>query len=568
MTDNPLKRAYGRIKGVFVTVTIFSAAVNALMFVGPLYMLQIYDRVLSSRNEYTLIALSALAIALLASYGLLEFIRSRLLARAGLQFDEVLSGPLFERAVKFQLANPSGGASQVIGDADRVREFYTGQGINSFFDAPWVPIFLALIFAFHPWLGLVATAGAVLIFALALANELTTRHALREANKAGARASHFAATTLQNAEVIRALGMQDNLAARWLKGRETMLEGAGTAQDRAGAIIAASKFVRMSLQIAILGTGAYLALRQEISPGIMIAASIVMGRALAPVEQSVQQWKGFVAARQAGSRLSKIFEAIPDEPPRTQLPPPRGALSVQGLTSTVPGSRKPVLRGVSFDLAPGAVLAVVGPSGSGKSTLVRHVAGVLRPAAGTVRLDGTELPHWDPAQLGRALGYLPQDVRLFSGTVAENIARFEPGVPDEEVVAAAELAGAHEMISGLAEGYGSQVGEGGEMVSGGQRQRIGLARAVLRMPALVVRDEPNSNLDSAGEEALTRCLAKLKEAGRTVVTVTHKAHLLKVCDHALVLREGQVQKFGTTAEVFRPQAAPQDRRAAEIRRPA
>ena len=443
-----------------------------------------------------------------------------------------------------------------------MREFYTGPGIQSFFDAPWVPIFLALIFAFHPWLGLVATGGAVIIFCLALANELTTRGKLREANLAAAKASHFATSTLQNAEVIRALGMQDNLAARWLKGRESMLEGASAAQDRAGAILAASKFVRMSLQIAILGTGAFLALRQEISPGIMIAASIVMGRALAPVEQSVQQWKGFVAARQSTQRLRRLFDGIPGEVARTQLPEPRGALSVQGLTSTVPGSRKPVLRGVSFDLEPGTTLAVVGPSGSGKSTLVRHLAGVLRPAAGTVRLDGTELPSWDPGQLGRALGYLPQDVRLFSGTVAENIARFEPGVPDADIVAAAQLAGAHEMIQTLGEGYDSQVGENGEMVSGGQRQRIGLARAVLRMPALVILDEPNSNLDSAGEEALTRCLAELKKAGRTVVTVTHKAHLLKVCDRALVLREGQVQKFGPTAEVFRPQAAPAGRRSA------
>ena len=556
MTTSPLSRAYGRFRAVLATVMVFSLAVNALMFVGPLYMLQIYDRVLASRNEYTLLALTLVAVALLASYGAMEFVRSRLLARAGLQFDEIVSAPLFERAVKLQLNNPSGGAAQVIGDADRVREFYTGPGILAFFDAPWVPVFLALIFAFHPWLGLVATVGALVIFSLALLNELATRRRLQAANQEGAQAQHFATATLQNAEVIRALGMQGNLAGRWLKGREGMLAGTAKAGATSGAVLAASKFVRMSLQVAILGTGAYLALRREISPGIMIAASVVMGRALAPVEQSVQQWRGFVGARQAGTRLRRLFDAIPDEAERTRLPEPRGALSVEGLTSTVPGSRAPVLRGVTFAIDPGTVLAVVGPSGSGKSTLVRHLAGVLRPAAGSVRLDGTDLANWDPSQLGRAMGYLPQDVRLFAGTVAENIARFEPETTDEEIVAAAQLAGAHDMIQSLTEGYEYEVGQGGERLSGGMRQRVGLARAVLRMPALVVLDEPNSNLDSAGEDALVACIAALKRAGRTVVVVTHKAHLLKVCDRALMMREGQVAGFGTPQEVLRPQAAP------------
>ncbi|MEM1429021.1 MAG: type I secretion system permease/ATPase [Pseudomonadota bacterium] len=549
-----LSQAYGRFRAIILTTLFLSFFINLLMFVGPLYMLQMYDRVLSSRNENTLYMITAIAVGLLVIFGILEFLRSRILVRAGMQFDEIIASPLFSRAVRLQVMHPGAGGRTALQDADKVRDFLTGQGILSFFDAPWVPIFLALCFAFHFWLGVVATAGAVIIFILAVANEFMTRDALQEATNAGSNAAHFASTTLQNAEVIRSMGMEERLANRWLSQRDQMLEGQSRASDRAGAIVACSKFVRMTLQVAILGTGAYLAMQQLISPGIMIAASIVMGRALAPVEQSVGNWKGFVAARQSGARLKRLFDAVDEDEERTELPKPKGDLRVEGVTTVLPETRETILKGITFDIKKGDTLAIVGPSGSGKSTLVRHVAGAGNPAAGAIRLDGTELKHWDPVQLGENMGYLAQDIKLFSGTVAENISRFDPDAKDEDIIAAATLAGSHEMIQGLRNGYETPVGDGGSQLSGGQRQRVGLARAVYKTPALIVLDEPNSSLDSDGEEGLIKCLNQLKKLGRTVVVVTHKANLLQLCNKTLVMADGKVQRFGPTDALYRKAA--------------
>ena len=567
--QTPLAKGYGKFRAVLGATILFSFFSNILMFVGPLYMLQVYDRVLASRNELTLVMISAIAVALLVTYGLLEFIRSKMLVRAGLEFDEILASPAFNRVVRNQLSNPNGGAQTTLQDVDRVREFLTGQGILAFFDAPWVPLFLALCFAFHPWLGMVATVGAVIIFALALANEFATRGLLKEAGSANQGAAHFVNTTMQNAEVIRALGMERQLTKRWQQQHDDVLDKQARASGRAGGIMASTKFVRMTLQIAILGTGAYLAIQQQISPGIMIAASIVMGRALAPVEQAVGQWKQFVAARQSHQRLTQIFASFNDEEERMQLPAPKGNLSVQGLIATAPGSkpgmgnsRPALLKGVSFSIAQGEVLAVIGPSGSGKSTLVRHLVGAAQPQAGSVRLDGTELHHWDTAQLGRHMGYMPQDVKLFRGSVAENISRFVEDSSDKEIVAAASLSGAHEMIQTLAEGYDTDVGDGGQSLSGGQRQRVGLARAVFRDPSLIVLDEPNSNLDAHGEQALAACIQEMKKRGKTVVLVTHKANLLALSDKTLMLVNGAVEKFGPTREMFAQQAAEQQKAVA------
>lgn len=555
---NSLELAYGRFRSTFIATIVFSFFTNLLMFVGPLYMLQIYDRVLSSRNEMTLIMMTAIAIALLLSYGLLEFTRSRLLVRAGMQFDEVLANPVFHRVVKQQTAMPGGNAQIALSDIDKVREFMTGQGILAFFDAPWVPLFLALCFAFHPWLGIVATIGALIIFALAITNEFATRASLQDASTAARGANHFISTTMQNAEVIRALGMEKQLTKRWLTQHDDMLVHQAKASDRAGSIMASSKFIRMSLQVAILGTGAYLAIQQLISPGIMIAASIVMGRALAPVEQAVGQWKQFVAARSSHQRLKELFNKVREEEERTELPEPKGNLKVEQLFATVPGTRDALLRGISFSVEAGEVLAIIGPSGSGKSSLVRHLVGAMTPAAGTVRLDGTEMKHWDPDQVGRFMGYLPQDVKLFGGSVAENISRFEEEPKDADIVEAATMSGAHEMVQTLANGYETNVGDGGMFLSGGQRQRVGLARAVYRSPSLVILDEPNSNLDSDGEKALMSCIQHLKAMGKTVVLVTHKTNLLALTDKILMLRNGTAEKFGPTQDFFqKPQAAPQ-----------
>jgi ATP-binding cassette subfamily C protein len=554
---NSLQLAYGKFRSTFIATVVFSFFTNLLMFVGPLYMLQVYDRVLSSRNEMTLVMISAIAIALLVSYGLLEFTRSRLLVRAGMQFDEVLANPVFHRVVKQQTALPGSNAQVALRDIDKVREFMTGQGILAFFDAPWVPLFLALCFAFHPWLGIVATVGAVLIFILALTNEFATRNPLEDASKAAQGANHFVSTTMQNAEVIRALGMEKQLTKRWLNQHDEMLVHQAKASDRAGSIMASSKFIRMSLQVAILGTGAYLAIHQLISPGIMIAASIVMGRALAPVEQAVGQWKQFVAARSSHKRLKELFARVADEEERTELPAPKGKLVVEQLFATVPGTRDALLKGISFSVEPGEILAVIGPSGSGKTSLVRHLVGAMNPASGAVRLDGTEMQHWDSDQVGRYIGYLPQDVKLFGGSVAENVSRFEDEPKDADIVAAATLSGAHEMVQKLSDGYGTNVGDGGMFLSGGQRQRVGLARAVYRQPSLVILDEPNSNLDSVGEQALVACIHELKKMGKTIVLVTHKANLLALSDKTLMLMNGTVEKFGPTKDFFqKPQAAP------------
>lgn len=543
-----LNQAYRKYREILFATIVFSFFVNLLMFVGPLYMLQVYDRVLTSRNETTLIMISTIAVGLLMTYGLLEYVRSRMLVRTGLQFDEVLSSPLFHRVVKMQLSHPGSGNS-ALRDADKVRDFITGQGILSFFDAPWVPLFLGMCFLLHPWLGMVATTGAVVIFTLALLNELLTRKHLQKANEAAAQANKFSNTTLMNAEAIRAMGMEQRLVSRWLKFRDAMLTDQATASDRAGVILASSKFVRMSLQVAILGVGAYLVLLQEISPGVMIAASIVMGRALAPAEQAVGQWKHFVAARDADKRLRGLFETFSADEEHISLPTPKGSVDVAGVTSVIPGTKTTVLKNITFSVSAGETLAIVGPSGSGKSSLVRHLVGVWPPLSGEIRLDGAELHNWNNKELGQHMGYLPQDVELFPGTVAENIARFDEHATDEDIVAAAKLAGAHDVIQHFQDGYGTEVGVGGSNLSGGQRQRVGLARAVYKLPSFIVLDEPNSNLDSTGEEALIQCLHELKRLGKTVIFVTHKANLLSLTDKTLIMNSGQVQRIAATKDI-------------------
>lgn len=550
----PLNAAYGKFRAIVLTTFVFSFAINMLLFVSPVYMLQIYDRVLGSRNEVTLLMISLIALFLLLIYGLLEFIRSRMLVRAGHQFDDVLSESLFGRSVKLQLSQPNSGAQFVLSDGDKVREFLTGAGILAFFDVPWTPIFIIVCFIFHPWLGYLALGGTIVIFSLALINEFATRKPLKDANTAAQNANQFASAVLQNAEVIRSMGMEKNLGNRW-KGRHAdVIDAQSNASDKAGAILSFQKFFRLTIQSAILGVGAYLAIQNEISPGIMIAASIMMGRALQPIEQGVSQWKTFVAARQAHGRLKRLFENISGDELRTELPAPKGLINVENLSSVFPGTRTTFLKNLSLQINPGEVVAIIGPSGAGKSSLIRHLVGVHPAAIGTVRIDGADIAHWNTEQLGAHLGYLPQEVRLFAGTIAENISRFSESEP-EAVIKAAQMAGVHDIILRLPNGYETQVGDNGQQLSGGQRQRVGLARAIYGMPRILILDEPNSNLDTDGENALLEAIRAVKAEEVTVVLVTHKTNLLAVCDKIIVMRDGTLQNITTPQELFKPTKA-------------
>jgi ATP-binding cassette, subfamily C, bacterial len=528
---------------IFFTAVIFSFFINLLMFISPLYMLQIYDRVVSSRNETTLIALTVLAGVLLLVHALLEGLRSRILVRAGLLFDAKIAGPVFEAIHRGNVRMPSGGHVQCLRDMDVIREFLTGSGLLTLCDAPWFPIFVIACFFLHPWFGVIALLGSLSTLGLTLLNERMTKKQLNAATVAHASANQSAAAVFRNTEVLQAMGMVGTLKNIWLNQHDDVLASQAMASDRSGAIVAFTKFFRMFLQTTILAVGAHLVITREISAGSIVAGSILVGRALQPIEMAVANWKGFIGARSAYERLRKLFALTGEGEARMSLPRPVGALTVSDLMAAAPGRQVPILKGVNFALAPGEVVGVVGPSGAGKSSLARVLVGVWLDLRGTVRLDGHDLSHWDPEELGRYIGYLPQDVELFAGTVAQNIARFQDGDP-KLVIEAAILAGCHELIQQLPEGYNTQIGEGGHTLSGGQRQRVALARSLYGRPTLVVLDEPNANLDSAGEEALLLAIQKIKQLGTTVVIISHKINILTAVDKILVMANGLVQAFG------------------------
>ena len=547
-------QAVRRYRAVLALTIIFSLFTNLLLFVGPLYMLQIHDRVLQSRSQTTLLMLTAIAAGLIALYGVLEFLRSRMIARAAMQFDARVAAPAFSLVIDRATEVPTARSRTALADIDQVREFYAGQALLTFCDAPWTPVFLVVCYLFHPLLGLVASSGAALLLALAVLNALLTRRLMSEAAQSARVTSDFAAATLGNVEAIQGLGMEQPILARWLDKRAAALDRQSAGNDRASAFLSLSKLVRTGVQIAILGAGAHLVLGEAISPGVMVAASIMMARALAPVEQSVAHWKSYAAAREALTRLQGLFTQAKSRTERLALPRPAGALSIEGLVAQAPGNEKPVLAAINFALEPGEMCAVIGSSGAGKSTLVRHLIGVARPHAGHVRLDGAEIHKWDRAALGKVLGYLPQDIELFAGTVAENIARFDHQDP-AAIVKAARQAGVHELILGFSDGYETEIGEAGRHLSAGQRQRIALARALYGDPALIVLDEPNSNLDSAGDEALAQALSACRTRGQTIVVVTHKPNLLALADKALILSAGRQKGFGSAADLMLPAVA-------------
>jgi len=545
-----IRAALAALRTSFAMTAVFSFFGSLVTLTVPLYMLQIYDRVLGSRSESTLVGLTLIAVAMLLVMGALDLIRSRVLVRIGAILDARLSQRVFSAVFSQTLAGPGASRVHFLRDFDSVRQFLTGSGPFALFDAPWVPVYLLVIFLFHPLLGGVATAGAVVLFALALLNEASTRPPLQQANAEAAGAAAFAETSFRNAEVLEALGMLEAIRSRWLARHRRGLALQTLASDRAGNYAAASKAARLLLQIAVLGVGAGLAIDQAITTGTIVAASILAGRALAPVEQAIANWRGFVAARFAYQRVSALLRENPPRESRMALPIPKGRLSVEGLVAVPPGARKPVLHGISFSLEPGEALGVIGPTAAGKSTLARHLIGVWRPAAGSVRLDGASLQDWRREDLGPRIGYLPQDVELFEGSVKDNIARFEAQPDAERVVDAACRAGVHEMILGLSKGYDTPVGVGGGILSAGQRQRIALARALYGDPALVVLDEPNSNLDVDGDRALTAAILGLKQRGATVVVVAHRPSAIAGVDKLLLLRDGTMAAFGPRQEVL------------------
>lgn len=547
-----MRAALGRSTGLFVVAFVFSCFVNLLMLTGPLYMLQVYDRVLGSRSEETLVALSALAAGLFLAMGLLDHARSRLLGRIGARFQAGLDSRVFRAALRRSAGQPDDPAAVAAQrDLESVQRFLTSPVLSALLDMPWAPMFLAAIYVFHPLLGWLALAGGGVLVVLTAINRLATRAPLHEATMAALQADRMSEQLKAEAEAMQALGMMPAGFARWNRLRAEALVKSIAAADRAGGFAVASRTFRMALQSAILGAGAWLALRGGITAGAMIAASILAGRALAPVEQAIGQWATVTRAQEGWNRLAQLLSLVPAEAPRTALPRPRALLEVQQLSVIPPGQSTAALRMVSFRLEPGQAMGVIGPSGSGKSTLARALTGVWPAAAGRIRLDGATLDQYAPEVLGRLIGYLPQQVTLFDGTIADNIARLDPEPDAGAVVRAARRAGAHEMILKLPQGYDTRVSALGGMLSGGQIQRVGLARALYGDPVLLILDEPNSNLDNEGSVALNGAIRAAKEAGHAVLIMAHRPAAIQECDLLLMLTEGTRRAFGPRDQILR-----------------
>jgi PrtD family type I secretion system ABC transporter len=538
-----------RFQPCFVWAALFSVAVNLLLLVPALYMLQLFDRVVTSRSVETLLLLTLAALLALVMMSALDALRARLLAAAATALDRRL-GPRVLDGLVAQTARVTG-ADYVNGlrDTNTLRAFLLGPGILGLFDAPWLPFFLLVVFLMHPFLGVVGLLGAAAMLLVAVFNERFTRQPLERVQAESRRVSRFVDAGLRNAEVIAALGMLPAFVRRWGAQNERMLREQSAASGLGSAFSALTKLARQLVQVAMLAAGAWLVVEQQVTAGIMMASSILLGRALAPVEMLVGNWRTLVEVRSAWRRLGQLLAANPQAGAATELPAPKGALSVERVVFTLRPGDKPILRGVSFALEPGESLGLIGPSGAGKSTLARLVVGVWQAQAGVVRLDGANVATWPRERLGPQIGYLPQDVELFAGTVAENIARLSE-VDSAAVMRAAQRAGVHDLVLRLPKGYDTDVGEAGAALSPGQRQRIGLARALYGEPRLVVLDEPNANLDAEGDEALVRALRDLKQAGATTIVIAHRPSLLGGVDRLLVLREGAVELFGPRAEIM------------------
>lgn len=542
--ENSLKTTLKACMGSFVSVGFFSFFVNALMLVPSFYMIEVYGRVVTSGSIPTLVMLTLIMTFLLATMGALEWTRSRIMVRLSTKLDVLLSQYVYQAS--FRRALFSGGmdtSAQPLNDLTGLRQFLTSTGLFAFFDIPWLPVYLGVMFMFHPWYGWLAVLSAAVLICLAVLNEKMTGKTIVEANKHNLTANLYTTKSLRNAEVIESMGMLSSLMNRWALRHAQVLQLQSQASDKGGMIATISKIFRTLTQSLVIATGAYLAVKQEINPALMIGGSILLGRALGPIDLMIGSWKGFISARTQYSRLNEILDQQQAEPERMPLPAPEGRIQVENLTVCPPGSVTPIIRNLSFAFPAGAAVGIIGPSGSGKSTLARALLGVWTPQQGVVRLDGADINNWDKQALGPHVGYLPQDIELFEGTISDNIARFGEVDPDK-VIAAAKTAGVHDLILKLPLGYDTIIGSEGINLSGGQRQRIGLARAIYGSPRLIVLDEPNSNLDDAGERALAKALQELKGSGATIFIITHRTNILGLLDQLLVLNSGALALYG------------------------
>ncbi len=550
--DEPsdLRRALGACRGSFLTTGFFSLFVNLLMLVPSIYMMAIYDRVMVSGSESTLMMLTLITVFLFLVLGGLEWIRTRMLVATSARLDEQLGDRVFN-AIFTQSLTTSGATTtaQPLNDLVQIRQFLSGPGLMAFFDVPWIPIYVGLLFLFHQYFGAMAVLSMLLLAGLAIWNEVATRTDLAEANRESIEATQFAQRNLRNAEVVEAMGMLPRLRARWQVRQQKVLALQSQASTKAGLINALSRTLRLTVQSLVLGLGAYLAIHKEITPGLVISGSILLGRALAPLDQMIGGWRGFLGAREAYRRLDLLLRTIPEREPRMALPALLGKITLEGLVIAVPGRTEPILNGITLTIEPGTTVALIGPSAAGKSTVARAMLGLYPPAHGRACLDGADILNWDRIQLGESIGYLPQDVELLDGTVAENIARFG-AIDAKRVVEAAQWAGIHEMVLTLPQAYDTPLIGGGVALSAGQQQRIGIARAIYGRPRVVVLDEPNANLDMAGDTALMATIQQLQRDGCTVVVVTHRTNVLQVVHKIAMIIGGKVARYGPRDEVL------------------
>ena len=535
----------------YVGVAVFTAVLNVLYLTGSFFMLQVYDRVLPSRSVPTLVALCVLALGLYGFQAVLDIVRNRVLIRIAGGFAETLDRRIYHLLVKLPLRAPQMGGFEPVRDLDSIRTFMSGGGPAALFDLPWMPLYLGICYLFHPLLGLTATVGALILVGITFLTEVKVRQPSIEVSSLSARRTSLAEASRRNSEVLHAMGMVGRFSAQWADYGRRYVGAHQRAGDISGGMGSFSRALRMALQSCVLAVGAYLVIKQQATAGIIIAGSILSARALAPVEQVIAQWRVFVSARQSWHRLNNLLARIPEERDVMELPKPRNTLSVETVSVAPPGVNMLVARDIAFGLKAGQGLGIIGPSASGKSSLARTLVGVWRPVTGKVRIDGATLDQWSSESLGEHIGYLPQDMELFAGTVAQNIARLEPEPDSKKVIAAAQAAGVHDLILGLPNGYETEMGEGGTSLSAGQRQRVGLARALYGDPFLVVLDEPNSSLDHDGEEALTRAIMSVRARGGIAIVIAHRPSALAAVDQLLVMRGGKQQAFGPKDAVLR-----------------